>query len=287
MAGFALSISFSVEVINQFSSYLPQSSFAEDWHLTLSGLWLLPKLFQLLEKGFVSMEKKNVSALLRQLPVMVMLPLLAKREEQLKEFLLRLQSVGYRAVELLDRDWNTALSERVDLFGRLSDFATKKCPDLTIGLGSVTTLEQAKAFARPYPSFAVMPGIATHIANELAVNRVEYSPAVSTPTEMMTLLASRHKFTAIKIYPARDPKNVSEILIAGGGHYFVPLCTGRINSQNAEEFTKRGWAVGIGSEWFDALETGVYDTPFGGRETSIVEQLEMVYDIAQRSPLRN
>lgn len=116
---------------------------------------------------------------------------------------------------------------------------------MTIGAGTIMTVDQAKSAVDSGAQFLVSPHLDPYLVSWAIENEVSYLPGVLTPTEVAAVLSLGMK--TMKLFPASvaGPGLVSSLL---GPFPSVELvATGGINTENMGQFLASGAvAVGVG-----------------------------------------
>jgi 2-dehydro-3-deoxyphosphogluconate aldolase/(4S)-4-hydroxy-2-oxoglutarate aldolase len=134
-------------------------------------------------------------------------------------------------------------------------------PDILVGAGTVTTVEQAEAAARAGAQFLVCPHYDPALIRAAASLNLPIVPGILTPSEAMT--GYREGVRLFKLFPASlvGPGYIREL--RGPFPWFRCVPTGGITAENARAYIEAGAvAVGVGS-WLlqgDVLARGDWDT---------------------------
>ena len=120
----------------------------------------------------------------------------------------------------------------------------KQFPGLTLGAGSVTSLEQLKAVEDMGAQFAVSPGS----TEELLASNFPIVPGGVTATEVMQLRSK--SYTTIKFFPAElsgGLKYINALSEPIPDVHFFP--TGGINADNYESYLAHERITCVGGSW--------------------------------------
>lgn len=123
-----------------------------------------------------------------------------------------------------------------------------ECPKMTVGAGTVTTLEQSKEAVLNGARFIVSPGYDEEIVSWCCSENVLVIPGCVTPTEIMA--AQKHGLSLVKFFPASTYGGLSAINALAGpfsGIQFVP--TGGINRTNLAEIISSPHVFAVGGSW--------------------------------------
>jgi len=121
---------------------------------------------------------------------------------------------------------------------------------LSVGAGTITTLEQLDAATEAGVSFTVSPGLDADIVQESARRGIPHLPGIATATEILQARAFGLRW--IKMFPA----SLLGPLWAKAMHGPYPemrfIATGGMTLANADEFLSNGVSVvGLGSAFAD------------------------------------
>ena len=121
-------------------------------------------------------------------------------------------------------------------------------PDIFLGAGTVTTLDQAKKAVAAGASFLVGPGLSEPVAAFAKENNITYFPGVCTPTEIIK--AQEYGINVVKFFPAKaygGLATIKAISAAFPGVKFIP--TGGINADNIAEYLASDVVIACGGSW--------------------------------------
>ncbi len=126
----------------------------------------------------------------------------------------------------------------------------KEVPGVTLGFGTVLTIEQVKAVVDVGADFAVAPGCNPKIIGEAYKQGLSFAPGIMTPTdiEMAVELGCR----VIKFFPAESTGGMNHLKNMAApyqylGLKFVPL--GGVNIKNARTYLESPLITAIGGSW--------------------------------------
>lgn len=131
-------------------------------------------------------------------------------------------------------------------------------PDLTVGAGTVTDLDQLEAARRVDAAFVVTPALVEEVVRSCRELGVPCVPGAASPTEIWG--AHRAGASAVKVFPAAHlggPAYLRAIRAPLGEVPLVP--TGGVGPDDAADYLRAGAvALGMGSALFprEALEQG-------------------------------
>ena len=138
---------------------------------------------------------------------------------------------------------------------------SENCPEMTVGAGTVITLEQCKTAVNAGAKFIVSPGFRAEVVKWCVENGIVIVPGCVTPTEIM--MAMEYDLKVLKFFPAdtfgglKAMKNLSAPF---GGIQFVP--TGGVNTENIAEYAAAPFVFAVGGSWVcpkAAIAAGDFD----------------------------
>ncbi len=134
-------------------------------------------------------------------------------------------------------------------------------PDMLVGAGTVTRIEQAERAVAAGAKFIVTPGLNPHVVEWCIVHNVAVLPGVNDPSGIE--LAMEYGLKCLKFFPA-EASGGTKFIKAVKGPYsdvcFVP--TGGINEDNLAEYLATPGIIACGGSWMvpsSAIENGEYD----------------------------
>jgi 2-dehydro-3-deoxyphosphogluconate aldolase/(4S)-4-hydroxy-2-oxoglutarate aldolase len=138
---------------------------------------------------------------------------------------------------------------------------TKAMPDMLVGAGTVTKIEQAERAVTAGAKFIVTPGFNPQIVSWCIAHNVAVLPGINAPSGIEA--AMEYGLECLKFFPAEATGGV-KFLKALHGPYgdikFVP--TGGINEDNLLEYLSTPGVLACGGSWMvpsAAIENGEYD----------------------------
>ena len=168
-----------------------------------------------------------------------------------------LYRAGVRAVEYTNRG-----VAALDNFSMLKKTLANEAPDLYLGIGTIKSAAEARAFIKAGADFIVAPIVSAEVAAVAAETGLLWIPGCMTPTEIYR--AQELKAAAIKIFPANilGPAFVSSIRELFQDQVFIPTGGVEIDEDNIRGWIRSGVsAVGFGSRLIskDILKTENYE----------------------------
>lgn len=137
----------------------------------------------------------------------------------------------------------------------------EQVPEMTVGAGTVVSVEQARQAVEAGAKFLVAPGTDPDVIAEAARLDVPIVPGVVTPSEIMQGLKLGVK--VFKFFPAESYGGLKTIKALSGPFpqiRFIP--TGGISQANAGEYFKNPKIQAVGGSWMISaamVEAGEYD----------------------------
>ena len=123
-----------------------------------------------------------------------------------------------------------------------------ECPEMTVGAGTVITLEQCKKAVSLGAKFIVSPGFDEEVVSWCVENGVSVTPGCVTPTEIMAAMKCGLK--VLKFFPANVYGGLSAMkALSGpfGGVKFIP--TGGVGADNCGQFSAAPFVHAVGGSW--------------------------------------
>jgi 2-dehydro-3-deoxyphosphogluconate aldolase/(4S)-4-hydroxy-2-oxoglutarate aldolase len=153
---------------------------------------------------------------------------------------------------------------------------TAQLPELTVGAGTVLTIDNVKKAADAGAKFIVTPGFNPKVVDYCIKNEIPITPGVNSPTQVE--MGLDHGLNVLKFFPAEVSGGVA-MLKAFAGPYgsvkFVP--TGGINAGNLPDYLALKNVLAIGGSWIVKS-----DLITGGNFEKIQRLVEGAVDIAAK-----
>lgn len=121
-------------------------------------------------------------------------------------------------------------------------------PEIAVGAGTLTSVEQAKRALDAGASFFVSPGFHKGITEFAIQNNIPVYPGVCTPTELMMVM--EYGLPVVKFFPAGQYGGLKTIKALSGPFprmKFMP--TGGINQGNIREYLAEPCVIACGGSW--------------------------------------
>jgi 2-dehydro-3-deoxyphosphogluconate aldolase/(4S)-4-hydroxy-2-oxoglutarate aldolase len=133
--------------------------------------------------------------------------------------------------------------------------------DITVGAGTVLSVEQAQKALDAGACFVVAPGLNPKVVRFCQDHDVPVAPGVATPTDIETALDLG--LTTLKFFPAEafgGLKTLKAISAPYQAVNFIP--TGGLNANNFEDYLKFPKVAAVGGSWIvksDVIANGKFD----------------------------
>ena len=123
-------------------------------------------------------------------------------------------------------------------------------PEITLGFGTVLTIEQVKAAAELGADFAVAPGCNPKVIEAAREHGLSYAPGIVTPTDIE--MAIEQGCRVLKYFPAEVSGGINQLTNMGApyqylGLSFIPL--GGLSMANASSYLESPLIAAIGGSW--------------------------------------
>ena len=148
---------------------------------------------------------------------------------------------------------------------------SKACPDVLIGAGTVTTLEQAKRALDAGAKFMVTPGISHEALEFCCTKGIPIYPGVCTPSEIMQVMS--YGLDIVKFFPAAQYGGLSTLKALSAPFpklKFIP--TGGVSEANLIEYLEFPKVLACGGSWM-VKDTMIKAGDFVGIATLVEEAL--------------
>lgn len=123
-----------------------------------------------------------------------------------------------------------------------------QCPDMTVGVGTVLDVEQAKQAVEAGAKFIVSPGFDEETVKWCLEKEIDVTPGCVTPTEIMA--ARKLGLRVVKFFPANvygGLKAITNLAAPFTDMQFIP--TGGVNTENIAEFVANPAIFAVGGSW--------------------------------------
>ena len=174
-----------------------------------------------------------------------LLPLFFHQSPEVSLELIRaLYRAGVRTLEYTNRG-----AAALDNFAYLKGELGKGHPDLHLGIGTVKTAEEARAFIEAGADYIVSPVVNPQVGRLAHEAGLLWIPGCFTPTEIFA--AQQAGAALIKVFPANllGPSYVSSIRDVFAGQLLMPTGGVELEEENIRTWFRAGvCAVGMGSK---------------------------------------
>lgn len=121
-------------------------------------------------------------------------------------------------------------------------------PEIRVGAGTLTRVDQVDAVVDAGAQFVVTPGSPPPLIDAIQERHLPLLAGASTLTEMMSLLDRGHR--ALKFFPAEQSGGAAFLKAVGGPLPAGTFCpTGGITAQNAREYLALPNVACVGGSW--------------------------------------
>jgi 2-dehydro-3-deoxyphosphogluconate aldolase/(4S)-4-hydroxy-2-oxoglutarate aldolase len=135
-------------------------------------------------------------------------------------------------------------------------------PELIIGMGTITTPQQAQDSAKAGAAFLVSPGLTTELGQAMIDTGAPCLPGVATAGEAMA--ATQMGFAALKFFPAEPAGGIDYLKALAGPLPDLTFCpTGGISKDRAAEYLALKNVACCGGSWIATnaqIAEGDWDT---------------------------
>jgi 2-dehydro-3-deoxyphosphogluconate aldolase/(4S)-4-hydroxy-2-oxoglutarate aldolase len=203
-----------------------------------------------------------------------MLPLYFHEDTEVSvQVALTLYKAGVRVFEYTNRG-DAAFKN----FRALKELQQKKMPGLYLGIGTIKTADEAKAYIDAGADFIISPIINPEVGEIVHGKDMLWIPGCMTPSEIY--VAQQHGAAIIKLFPANilGVEFMSSIKDLFRGQLFIPTGGVDLEAGNISAWFKAGvCAVGMGSKLItkQILEQHLYDELY----TKTLKALELVQSV--------
>jgi 2-dehydro-3-deoxyphosphogluconate aldolase/(4S)-4-hydroxy-2-oxoglutarate aldolase len=134
-------------------------------------------------------------------------------------------------------------------------------PNISLGAGTVVTVEQVKKAVAAGASFIVSPGFGRDVVEYCVKNDIPVIPGICTPTELMKVM--EYDLKVAKFFPAEQFGGLPVIKALAapfGDMLFMP--TGGIGADNVVQYLSFNKVIACGGSWMvnsDLIKSGRFD----------------------------
>ncbi len=124
----------------------------------------------------------------------------------------------------------------------------KEFPELKVGVGTISSVDQLKKAFDIGVDFGVSPGLEEEIANQAKKLKFSYIPGISTASEIMTCL--KLNYDILKFFPAKSLGGMSYLKALLGPFPDLLFCpTGGITDNDYKEWLSIKNVICVGGSW--------------------------------------
>ena len=137
----------------------------------------------------------------------------------------------------------------------------KALPQMTVGAGTIVSVEQAERARQAGASFIVTAGFSEPVTRYCTENEIPIFPGACTPTELLLLI--QYGLDVAKFFPAKQFGGIEMIKALSGpfpSMKFMP--TGGINADNLQDYLALPNVIACGGSWMvkkDLILAGRFD----------------------------
>lgn len=150
---------------------------------------------------------------------------------------------------------------RTDAAEKSIQIMTEKFPEMLVGAGTITTVEQAKTAVAAGAKFLVSPGFSRAVTQYAVENKIPIFPGVCTPSEIME--AMEFQLPVVKFFPAEAYGGLKTInALAGPFPNLKIMPTGGINEKNIKDYLANPKVIACGGSWMvkdSLIQAGAFD----------------------------
>ncbi|NLB50426.1 MAG: bifunctional 4-hydroxy-2-oxoglutarate aldolase/2-dehydro-3-deoxy-phosphogluconate aldolase [Clostridiaceae bacterium] len=134
-------------------------------------------------------------------------------------------------------------------------------PQMTVGAGTIVSVEQAERARQAGASFIVTAGFSEPVTRYCTENEIPIFPGACTPTELLLLI--QYGLDVAKFFPAKQFGGIEMIKALSGpfpSMKFMP--TGGINADNLQDYLALPNVIACGGSWMvkkDLILAGRFD----------------------------
>ncbi|OFL87601.1 bifunctional 4-hydroxy-2-oxoglutarate aldolase/2-dehydro-3-deoxy-phosphogluconate aldolase [Enterococcus sp. HMSC072H05] len=200
-----------------------------------------------------------------QLQTARLLPIITLKSE--KQISIIKKVIENSDIEMVEVAFRSELAAKA-----IEEFST--LDNVSIGAGTVKTLEQAKIAIEAGSKFLVSPGYNPEVVKYASEKNIPITPGVLTPTEILKGM-NEADISIFKIFPANIIGGLSAIKALSGPFYDVDfLPTGGVNKDNFIEFLQEPQIICVGGSFIinDSIN-----------ESEITSEIEKINDLVSKA----
>ncbi|MEO0339061.1 MAG: bifunctional 4-hydroxy-2-oxoglutarate aldolase/2-dehydro-3-deoxy-phosphogluconate aldolase [Bacteroidota bacterium] len=165
-----------------------------------------------------------------------------------------------------------------EVFGALNQYCEKECPEMILGVGSVTDAGTTALYLQLGANFVVTPVFRQDIAITCNRRKVLWSPGCASLTEIAT--AEEWGAEIVKLFPGSiyGPKFIKSVIAPQPWTSIMPTGGVAPTYENLKSWFDAGaYCVGMGSKLMSKHEDGSFD--YAGIEALTANALRMIAEI--------
>ena len=216
-------------------------------------------IIEFLEEGTITMDFKSQLQSARLLPIITL-----KSEKQIS---IIKKVIEKSSIEMVEIAFRSELAAKA-----IEEFSTLE--NVSVGAGTVKTLEQARIAVEAGSKFLVSPGYNPEVVKYASDKNIPITPGVLTPTEILKGM-NEANISVFKIFPANIIGGLSAIKALSGPFYDVDfLPTGGVNKDNFIEFLQEPQIICVGGSFIinDSIN-----------ESEITSEIEKINDLVSKA----
>ncbi|MBO0455836.1 bifunctional 4-hydroxy-2-oxoglutarate aldolase/2-dehydro-3-deoxy-phosphogluconate aldolase [Enterococcus hulanensis] len=194
-----------------------------------------------------------------------LLPIITLKSE--KQISIIKKVIEKSSIEMVEIAFRSELAAKA-----IEEFSTLE--NVSVGAGTVKTLEQARIAVDAGSKFLVSPGYNPEVVKYASDKNIPITPGVLTPTEILKGM-NEANITVFKIFPANIIGGLTAIKALSGPFYDVDfLPTGGVNKDNFIEFLQEPQIICVGGSFIinDSIN-----------ESEITSEIEKINDLVSKA----
>lgn len=194
-----------------------------------------------------------------------LLPIITLKSE--KQISIIKKVIEKSSIEMVEIAFRSELAAKA-----IEEFSTLE--NVSVGAGTVKTLEQARIAVEAGSKFLVSPGYNPEVVKYASDKNIPITPGVLTPTEILKGM-NEANISVFKIFPANIIGGLSAIKALSGPFYDVDfLPTGGVNKDNFIEFLQEPQIICVGGSFIinDSIN-----------ESEITSEIEKINDLVSKA----
>jgi 2-dehydro-3-deoxyphosphogluconate aldolase / (4S)-4-hydroxy-2-oxoglutarate aldolase len=129
----------------------------------------------------------------------------------------------------------------------------KHVPQMHVGAGTVTRVEEMARVQAAGATFALSPGMTEALVKAAMQCKLPFMPGVMTPSEVLE--AREYGFGLVKLFPAAQAGGIAMVKALSGPLGDMRFCpTGGVSLSNLSDFLKLSNVAMVGGSWLTPLD---------------------------------